>query len=88
MPLYYFHVYNDAVTMDEEGAELADVQAAQAYAVKAARSLAAETALHGYLDVTHYIHIEDEARQTIGKVAFGEAVEIREAQPFLKNTTA
>jgi hypothetical protein len=77
MPLYYFNIYNDAVTMDEEGAELADEHAARAHAVKGARALAAETVQHGYLTRDHRIEIVDRDQRPVGVVRFDEAVEIR-----------
>ena len=70
-------MYNDDVTLDYEGAVLADEQAAHAYAVKAARSLAAETVLHGHLGRSHRVEISDSERNRIGSVRFEEAVEIR-----------
>lgn len=77
MPLYYFQVFNDDVTLDDEGAELADDEAARAYAVKAARALAAETVLHGHLAGSHRIEIVDAERNPVGTVRFDEAVEIK-----------
>jgi hypothetical protein len=77
MSLYYFNVYNDDVTLDDEGAELADDHAAHAYAIKAARALAAETASKGHLTVADRIEIEDADHKLVGTVTFGEAVEIR-----------
>jgi hypothetical protein len=77
MSVYYFDIYNDDVTLDDEGADLADVQAAFAHAVKAARSLAAETVVHGHLVRTHRIEIRDAERNSVGTVRFEEAVEIR-----------
>ncbi len=77
MPLYYFQVFNDDITLDDEGAELADVEAAQAHAVKAARALAAETVLHGHLTGSHRIDIVDADRNPVGSVRFDEAVEIK-----------
>jgi len=77
MPHYYFNIYNDDVTLDEEGADLADDQAARAYAVKAARSLAADTASKGHLTLDHRIEIVDADRKAVAAVRFGEAVEIR-----------
>ena len=78
MPLYYFHIYNDAITMDEEGVELADAHAARAHAVNGARSLVCETARHGYLVRAHRIEIVDEHQKPVGTVRFDEAVEIRQ----------
>jgi hypothetical protein len=77
MPLYYFDVYNDDVTLDDEGAELADRDAAHAHAVKAARSLAAETVRRGHLVRDHRVDISDADHKPLGSVRFGEAVDIR-----------
>jgi hypothetical protein len=77
MPRYYFNVENDDVTEDFEGAELADDRAAHAYAVVAARALAADTVSQGHLGLTHRIVIVNEARAPVDTVSFGEAVEVR-----------
>jgi hypothetical protein len=77
MPLYYFNVYNDDVTLDDEGAELADDHAARAHGVKAARSLAADTALHGHITAHHRIEIVDKDQRLIDTIRFDEAVEFR-----------
>lgn len=76
MPLYYFNIYNGDVTLDEEGSELADEHAARAYAVKAVRELAAETALHGHLVGHHRVEYVDAAQNLLGEVRFDEAVKI------------
>ena len=77
MPLYYFDIYNDIETTDEEGAELADDGAARAYAVTSARSLAADCVKKGHLARSHLIRIFDADRNPVGDVRFDEAVEIR-----------
>ena len=77
MAIYYFNVRNDDFTEDFEGIELADVQAAHAYAIQAARSPAADTVAHGHLISDHRIEIVDSERQAIQLVTFGEAVTIR-----------
>jgi hypothetical protein len=77
VPLYYFNLYNDDITLDDEGAELADAQAARAHAIKAARSVAAETVSKGHFDGRHRIDIEDADHAAVGSVRFDEAVEIR-----------
>ncbi|MGZ8281478.1 MAG: DUF6894 family protein [Allosphingosinicella sp.] len=76
MPLYYFNIYNDDTTLDEEGVELADEHAARAYAVKAVRSLASETTLHGHLVGYHRVEYVDKEQNPLGEVRFDEAVEI------------
>lgn len=77
MPLYYFNVYNDDISIDPEGAFLADTHAARAYAVKAVRGLASHTVLSGHLTVSHRVEIVDAEQNPIESVRFDEAVEIR-----------
>lgn len=78
VPHYYFDVYNDDITLDDEGAELADEAAARAHAVKAVRSLAADTVAHGHLTRSHRLEVADEERNVIAVVRFDEAVDIRD----------
>ena len=77
MPRYYFNIYNDDVTMDWEGTELADDEAARAFAVLQIRSLAADTVMHGHIVGSHWLEIVDADRKPVGKMRFDEAVEIR-----------
>jgi hypothetical protein len=77
MPRYYFHVFNDETSLDEEGQELADLEAARAFAVAGARSLMSDTLKEGRLDLSHHIAIEDERGELLLNVTFGEAVEVR-----------
>ena len=77
MPLYFFDVYNDDVTLDDEGAELVDAQAARARAIKEARVLAAETVSRGHFTGRHRIEIRDAGHNCIGSVSFAEAVDVR-----------
>ena len=76
MPLYYFHIYNDDVTMDPEGAAFADDEAAMAHAVKEVRVLAAETVRHGHFFGHHRLEVVDADRNRVGEVRFDEAVSI------------
>ena len=78
MPRYYFNIYNDDVTLDDEGAELADDHAAMARGVKEARILAADTVVHGHLTKHHRIEVVDEHQNPVGIVRFDEAVTVRE----------
>ena len=77
MALYYFHLFNDDVTMDDEGVELADDEAARAHAVKEARHMAADTVLHGHFTPSHRIDFVNEKRELVGSMRFDEAVEVR-----------
>jgi hypothetical protein len=74
MKRYYFNIYNDDITLDDEGALLADAHAARAHAVKSVRSLAAETVLLGHFVGNHRIEFVDSDQNIIGEVRFDEAV--------------
>jgi hypothetical protein len=78
MPRYYFCIFDDDVTLDEEGAEFADVHAAIAYAIKQARVLAAQTVLNGHLTLSDRIEITDQDHEVIETVLFGDGVEVRD----------
>ena len=77
MARYFFHVFNDEKTHDDEGAEFASLEAAQAHAVLSARHLAAESIVHcGHLVLHHRIEIENDAGAHVGTVQFRDAVDI------------
>lgn len=78
MPRYYFNVYNDEITLDDEGGNLADDAAAHARGVKEVRALAAETVSRGYLTRSDRLEITDEKHTVVAVLRFDEAVEIRD----------
>jgi hypothetical protein len=78
MPVYYFHICNGGVTRDEEGMERADDVSALAYAISAARSIAAADVSEGHLTLSDRIEVEDEHHQRVATVRFDQAVAIRE----------
>ena len=73
MPHYFFHVFNDDITIDEEGVELPDLAAARAQAVHAARGLICESVQKGHLNLDHRIEIADETDARRMTVTFREA---------------
>ncbi len=74
MKRYYFNIYNDDITFDDEGALLADDHAARAHTVRAVRGLASETVLLGHFIGYHRVEYVDSAQKVIGSVRFDEAV--------------
>jgi hypothetical protein len=76
MPRFFFHIYDDVVALDDEGLELADIEAARREAVRGARSLACEEVLHGHLHLHHRIEIASEAGDVVAAVAFKDAVAV------------
>jgi hypothetical protein len=77
MGRYYFHLRNDLDVPDDEGKELADLQAARAHAIVMARFEVAEAAkLDGRILLSHRIDIEDEQGRVLSSVSFEEAVSV------------
>lgn len=86
MPLYYLHVCNgNGFIEDEEGQELADLDAARAAAIRGARDIMSEDIRRGELDPASFIEVEDEDHQYLFTLQFSEAVRIgdpnREPRP-------
>jgi hypothetical protein len=76
MKRFFFHVYDDAVSIDPEGELLADVEAALTVARAGARALACEQVKKGRLHLAHRIEIADEAGAILAAVRFGDAVAV------------
>ena len=77
MPRYYFHVFNDEVTFDSEGQELAGLDEARRVAVEAARSLICQSVGAGHIDLSHRLDVNDERGSVVLSVPFGSVLEIR-----------
>ena len=77
MPRYYFHVCNgNGFLQDEEGQELADLDAARAEAVRNARSIMASDVQRGMLDLSSFIEIEDEEHRLVHTLGFEDALDL------------
>jgi hypothetical protein len=78
MPHYYFHVQNGhGFTRDEEGIDLDDEAAARAMAMDSIRSMVAEEARKGVLDLDGYIEVLDHSAVRLTRIDFPEAFTIR-----------
>jgi Domain of unknown function (DUF6894) len=76
MPRFYFHLFNDEPSRDEEGKELPDQSSAHELALGYARDMAAEDVREGYLNLDHCIEVTDHAGDTVLSLPFREAVAI------------
>ena len=76
MPRYYFHLYNDVISMDDEGKMLPDLDAARANAIKEAREMMMETVAEGRINFSHRVEIADHKGDIAATVLFGEAVTV------------
>lgn len=78
MARFYLHVINGTGRApDEEGVELADADAAEARAVEGIRSILADEAKAGRMDLDGRVEIADERGAILRTVSFEDALEIR-----------
>ena len=78
MPRYYFHLFNDEVCRDQEGADLPNQAVALQHAATNARAMAAASVSKGHLVLHHRIDITDEGGDAVGTVHFRDVVTVRE----------
>lgn len=73
MPRYYFHVFNDEVSIDEEGSLLPDLESARETALDGCRDLVCESVKKGHLNLDHRIDVADETGEVLLRVTFRDA---------------
>jgi hypothetical protein len=78
VPRFFFHIFDDTVSMDEEGQDAADASAARAIAMRGARELACEQIRNGYLNLDHYILVSDQDGREVARVRFRGAFAVSE----------
>jgi hypothetical protein len=86
MPRFYFHVFNDVVTTDDEGLDLPDLDAAREQALESARELVCDAVHKGHLNLDHRIEIEDEKGDRLLVLTFRDAFTVTGAAPTPNRT--
>ena len=76
MPRFFFHLYDDIVARDEEGVELADIEAARRTAMFGVRAMICDQVTKGHLHLDHRLEVEDEDGKRVFDLQFGDAIEI------------
>jgi hypothetical protein len=74
MQRYFFNLYNDVVTLDEEGQDLASADVAHDLAIGKIRDIVKEGPASGPIALAHRIEIVDEFGRILRTVSFAEAV--------------
>jgi hypothetical protein len=78
MPRFFFHVFNgNGETPDDAGIDLQDQSAARKIALDSIRSMIAEEARQGTIDLNGFIVLKDEPGNVLLTVDFIEAFELR-----------
>jgi len=79
MGRYYFNLFNDHETIDEEGIELADDDAAREWARREIQYQAGESVkMHGHLVLSHHMVIYDAGASQIDTITFGDVIAVRD----------
>ena len=77
MARYYFHIHDRfGLLWDEEGTELADLEAVRARAIGDARTLMAADLASGRIDLNDFVEVADEAGAVVLTLNYAEAVTI------------
>ena len=76
MPRFFFHLYDETVTLDPEGQELPTANAAREQAVAAARRLASAEVLQGHLGLNHRVEVTDTYDAPVATVRFKDVVKL------------
>jgi hypothetical protein len=77
MPRYHLNIHDDAVALDEDGAEFADLAAAREAAVGGAREMMAARLMGGKpITLSHRIEITNGEGVVLATLPFGEMVTI------------
>ncbi|MBY8823480.1 DUF6894 family protein [Sphingomonas colocasiae] len=78
MPRFFLHIHNGhGLVHDEEGSDAPDQAGARVLALDSIRSIVAEEAREGLIDLTGRIAIEDEDGNPLSDVCFPDAFELR-----------
>jgi hypothetical protein len=77
VPHFFFHLYNDAISCDEEGQDLPDRSAARQRALDYARDMAAVMVKEGNLDLAHRIEVTDQEGAVVETLFFRDAIHIK-----------
>jgi hypothetical protein len=78
MPRYFLNLYNDDVTVDEEGVELPNLDSAWDSAIRNIRDIMKGDIDDGRITLAHRIEIVDEFGRILRTVSFSEAVRVEE----------
>lgn len=77
MPRFFLHLRDSTGSLDDpDGVECADLDAARLEAVHGARSIIADDALSGAIDLSGRIEIANEAGEFLLAVAFSDVVTV------------
>jgi hypothetical protein len=78
MPWFYFNLFDDIASIDEEGRDLSSADEAHSEAVKSAREMACAEVDKGHLHLHHRIDVVDSTGELIERVWFRDVVRVED----------
>jgi len=76
VPRFYFHLFDDTQSPEEEGRELPSSEVAFEIARAEAREMASAEVLQGRLNLAHHVEVTDEFGRIVSTVRFRDVVEV------------
>lgn len=80
MQRFFFHVFDEDATVDDQGQLAAGVAEARDVALASARELMCEEVRAGHLNLQNYIRVTDESGNEVFRVSYAEAVALQPEQ--------
>lgn len=78
MPRYHLNLYNDVVSIDDEGVELPDLEAARDAAIVNIRDVMKDELVTGHITLGHRVEIVNERGRILATVFFRDAVTVED----------
>ena len=76
VPRFFFHVLDDAVSRDDEGLDLPDLEAARMEALAGMRGMICAQVMKGRLILNLRVDVQEDGGGTVLSLTFGDAVTI------------
>lgn len=70
MARYFFHIVDGDISIDTEGTELPDLEAARSEAISAAGEILKEAGVNGWKGIEWQMHVTDDSNKTLLKLVF------------------
>jgi hypothetical protein len=78
MPHYHLNLYNDVISVDEEGVDLPDLEAARDAAIANIRDIMKDELARGHIMLGHRVEIVNARGQILATVFFRDAVTVED----------
>jgi hypothetical protein len=76
VPLFFFHLTDEAFVPDPDGIEFADAEAAHAAAIEGIRGMICDQVSKGRLCLDYSMEVVDEAGERVVALRFADAVQV------------